>query len=251
MMTKDQAKYILQAFRQGEDATVHPDLEEALELLGQDAGLQNWFRQEQAFDEAFSSKLAQIEPPHGLADAILSQIIVRESNVVEFPWWKQFSVWGAVASMVLVLGLALIPGRFWVEPGPVTIPVLREFANQTLKGPSRFASKSSDWAELVSYLGEQDMPTPVNLPGRMKEMPAKGCMTLEYQDKPVGVICFGNNGKSHLFVVNTGDFPELPNRDKPVLEQSAYATTAYWTEEDRHYLLVTHDPEELNQFVSF
>ncbi len=250
-MTTDRAKFILQAFRQGEGATAHPDLEEALELLRKDTGLQSWFQTEQAFDDAFSAKLARIEPPPGLADTIFSQVIVRENKVVEFPWWKQFSVWGAVASMALVLGLALIPGRFWVETGPVTIPVFQEFANQALKGPSRFASKSSDWAELVSYLGEQDTPAPINLPGRMDEMPAKGCMTLEYLGKPVGVICFGKNSKSHIFVVNTGDFPELPHRDNPVLEQNAYASTAYWTEEDRHYLLVTHDPEELSQFVSF
>ncbi|MBC9866551.1 MAG: hypothetical protein F7O42_01490 [Opitutae bacterium] len=250
-MTKDQAKFILQAFRQGEGASAHPDLEEAFDLLRKDAGLQKWFRMEQAFDEAFSAKLARIEPPHGLADTIFSQVIVRENKVVEFPWWKQFSVWGAVASMALVLGLVLIPGRIWVEPGPVTIPVLQEFANQALKGPSRFAAKSSDWTELVSYLGERNIPAPINLPDRMDQMPAKGCMTLEYQGKPVGVICFGKNSESHIFVVDTGDFPELPHREKPVLEQTAYATTAYWTEEDRHYLLVTHDPEELGKFVSF
>ena len=250
-MTKEQAQFVLQAYRQGEGASAHPDLEEALELLSKDSGMQNWFRQEQAFDDAFASKLAQIQPPPGLANSILSQFITKDDNVVEFPKWKQFSLWGAVASIILVLGLAILPSRFWVEPGPVTIPVFQEFANQTLKGPSRFAAKSSDWAELISYLGERDIPAPTNLPGRLDQLPAKGCMTLEYLNKPVGVICFGKDSKSHIFVVYTRDFPDLPQREKPVLEQNSYATTAYWTMESQHYLLVTHDPVELNQFVSF
>ena len=250
-MTKDQAKFILQVYRKGRGVSQQPDLEKALELLENDSDLQDWFQREQAFDEAFASKLAEIEAPSDLANNILSQVIAREDNVVEFPWWKQFSVLGAVASMILVMGLVFIPARSGVDQERTTIASLRDFANQSLKGPSRFASRSDNWAQLVSYLGERSIPAPKNLPGRIEEMPARGCMTLQFQNKPVGVICFGKNSKSHIFVVNIEDFPKLPTRDKPVLQQNPYASTAYWTEEGRHYLLVTHDPKELNQFVSF
>ena len=252
-MTKEEAKFILQAYRPDMDTSDVPGMEEALQLLEANEELKNWFEEEKAFDNAFSATLSDIHIPPELESQIQNQIIEKPGKIVEIPWWKQFSVLGAAASILLVLGLTLAPlgqQQSSVETA-MTVENFQSFANQALKNATGFNAKSREWATLVSYLDEHDTPAPSQLPGKLTEMPPAGCMTLKYHEKPVGVVCFGKNRKSHLFVINSEDFPDMPERDRPVLEQTPYSTTAYWTKNNRHYLLLSTDPKELSQFVSF
>jgi len=252
-MTLEEAKFILQAYRPDQDTSDIPELEDALKLLDENGDLQSWHEEDKAFDEAFASKLSDIEVPSELGNQILNQVIDKPGNVVEFPWWKQFSVWGAAASILLVLSLVLLP---WGETNSfqesaMTVESFQSYATQALKNSNGFNARSKEWATLVSYLNQQNTPAPANLPGKLDEMPPVGCMTLKFNGKPVGVICFGKNSKSHLFVINSQDFPLMPVENQPVLNENPYSTSAYWTKNDRHYLLLSNDPQELSQFVSF
>ncbi len=252
-MTIEEAKFILQAYRPDMDTTDDPGLKEALQLLEESVELQSWFEEEKAFDDAFSATLSNIDIPPELESQILNQVIEKPGKIVEFPWWKQFSVLGAAASILLVLGLILAPigQQTSYEETAMSVESFQSFASNALKNATGFNAKSREWATLVSYLNEHDTPAPTQLPGKLNEMPPVGCMTLKYNAKPVGVVCFGKNSKSHLFVINSEDFPDMPEREKPVLEQNPYSTTAYWTKNDRHYLLMSTEPKELSQFVSF
>ena len=252
-MTLEEAKFLLQAYRPDMDASDIPGLEAALNLLEENEELQNWYEEERAFDDAFTASLSTIDVPSDLESQILNQVAEKPGKVVEFPWWKQFSVLGAAASILLVLGLTLAP----IGQGPtpsetaMTVETFQTFATQALKNAKGFNAKSREWSTLVSYLDNNNTPAPSQLPGNLDEMPTSGCMTLKYNEKPVGVVCFGKNSKSHLFVINSEDFPEMPIKKTPFLEQNPYSTTAYWTTNDRHYLLLSEDPKELSQFVSF
>ena len=235
------------------DASDVPGLEDALKLLEENEDLKSWHEEELAFDEAFSAKLSGIDVPTDLESQILKQVIEKPGKVVEFPWWKQFSVLGAAASILLILGLVLSPigQQPNSTPTAMTVENFQSFASQALKNATGFSAKSHEWATLVSYLNDHDTPAPTQLPGKLEEMPPVGCMTLKLKEKPVGVVCFGKNSKSHLFVINSEDFPHMPVKEKPVLNENPYSTTAYWTKNDRHYLLLSNDPKELSQFVSF
>lgn len=252
-MTIEEAKFILQAYRPDMDPADVPALADALKLLEENDELKAWYEEEKAFDELFSAKLSAIDVPAGLESQILNQVIEKPGNVVEFPWWKQFSVLGAAASILLVLGLILAPigNQARLDSQTMTVESFQSFASQALKNAKGFSAKSQEWATLVSYLNDHDTPAPTQLPGKLDEMPPVGCMTLKLKEKPVGVVCFGKNSKSHLFVINSEDFPQMPVEEKPVLNENPYSTTAYWTKNDRHYLLLSYDPQELSQFVSF
>jgi len=251
-MTNDQAKFILQAYRKGQDVSDSPEMEAALKLLEESHELQQWYEEDQAFDNAFALKLENLEIPKGLDQKILSQVLTKKDNVIEFPWWKQFSVLGAVASYVLVIGLILLPtgSNHFVET-VMTVETFQEFANQSLKNSFAFNARSKDWGTLVQYLNEHGTPAPDSLPDNMDQLPPVRCMTLEFDQKPVGMICFGKNSKSHLFVINAEDFPQMPKRQIPILEENSFATSAYWTGNERDYLLISSDPNELKEFVSF
>ena len=104
---------------------------------------------------------------------------------------------------------------------------------------------------LVQYLNEENTPAPAALPSKMEQMSTVGCMTLKLNEKPVGMICFGKNSKSHLFVIRSQDFPLMPIKENPVFEENPFSTMAYWSKNDTHYLVVSQDPQDLRQFVSF
>ena len=252
-MTIEEAKFLLQAYRPGMDASDIPELEEALLLLEENDELKSWYEEDKAFDDAFASQLSAINVPQELESQIFSRVIEKPGKVVEIPWWKQFSVLGAAASILLALGLVLAP--IGQHPNQnqtaMTVENFQSFASQALKNATGFNAKSNEWATLVSYLDEHDTPAPTQLPGKLDEMPPVGCMTLKYKEKPVGLVCFGKKSKSHLFVINAEDFPAMPEKADPVWETNPYSTTAYWTRDDRHYLLLSSDPKELSQFVSF
>jgi hypothetical protein len=251
-MTTDQAKFILQAYRPDQEAANLPELKEALNLMEENESLQKWFEEEQAFDNAFAQKLSNIDIPKGLSELVLTQVIAKPGKPIEFPWWKQFSAWGAAASILLVLGLVLIPDRrVPLQESMMTIENFQQFANQALKNVEGFGASSNDWGKLVEYLNENNTPAPTTLPGSMDQMPTVGCMTLKFKEKPVGVICFGKNSKSHLFVIRSQDFPLLPTTEQPIFEENPFTTTGYWSGKDKHYLVVSQDPQDLRQFVSF
>lgn len=251
-MTLNEAKFILQVYRPDQNPSDHPGLEEALEFMKSNQKLQAWYEEECIFDKAFSSKLEDILIPPGLGPIILGQVISKPDKIIEFPWWKQFSVPGAAASIILALSLVLLPIRERsFEASAMTVESFQNFANQSLKSGNGFSSRAGDWGSLVQYLDDHNTPAPTSLPGKIDQMPPVGCMTLKFKEKPVGVICFGKNSKSHLFVINSRDFPKMPFKSSPLLNQNPYTTSVYWSENDRHYLLVSHDPKELNEFVSF
>jgi len=251
-MTIDQAKFILQAYRVGQDVSDSPEMEEALRLLEESKELQQWHEEDQAFDNAFALKLEGSDFPVDLNQKIFSQIILKEGNVIEFPWWKQLSILGAVASFALIVSLILMPiGNDHFAETVMTMETFQDFAYQSLKNSSGFNVRAGEWSTLVRYLNEHATPAPGSLPGNMDQMPPVGCMTLQFDRKPVGVICFGKNSKSHLFVINTEDFPQMPKEERPLLVENSFSTSVYWSGNDRNYLLISHDPKELKQFVSF
>lgn len=235
------------------DVSDIPGMEDAVKLLAESDELKNWYEEEKAFDDAFTATLSNIDIPDDLESLITNQVIEKTDKVVEFPWWKQFSVWGAAASILLVLGLVLAPiGQSpTTSDSAMTVETFQSFATHALKNAKGFNAKSREWSTLVSYLHSNNTPAPSQLPGKMADMPTAGCMTLKYKEKPVGVVCFGKNSKSHLFVIDSQDFPEMPIKETPFLDENPFSTTAYWTNNDRHYLLLSEDPKELSQFVSF
>ena len=121
-MTTDQAKFILQGLPPGPGrCQCSQAAKMTLKLMEESEELQKWFKEEQAFDDAFADKLSDMHIPQDLTGQILSQVIEKSNKVVEFPWWKQFSVWGAAASILLVLGLVLLPSHKPLQESPISI----------------------------------------------------------------------------------------------------------------------------------
>ncbi len=250
-MNRQEAQFLLQAYRKGQGLSELADLKEALQLLETDSELQTWFEEEKAFDDAFGSLLSEVEAPADLLPRILSNETQAGGTVEAFPWWKQFSIIGAAASVLLVLGLLMLPNNHAVSENNLSIASLQSFANQSLKDQVPYDNQASEWGELVAYLDNHGTPAPSDMPDQVVETKTSGCNKLKLMDKPVGLICFGENADSHLFVMNSEDFPELPYQSSPVLEKENETSTVYWSKDGRHYLLLTYNSEELAKFVLF
>ncbi|MGH7956736.1 MAG: hypothetical protein ACREH8_06965, partial [Opitutaceae bacterium] len=101
-MTREEAQFILQAYRPNSEDAHDPQFADALALARQDPALGRWFADEQAMDAAFAAKLRARPTPTDLK----AQLLLARATILNRPWWRQ-PVWlAAAASVALLLGLA-------------------------------------------------------------------------------------------------------------------------------------------------
>ena len=106
LMTNQDAKLVLSAYRpNGADAR-DPFFEQALEQAKLDPELREWFVKQRAFDRVIVAKLRTIEPPTGLNSQILAGL-----QAVRVPR-HSVSPWFTVAAALLVAMMVLTYNRF-------------------------------------------------------------------------------------------------------------------------------------------
>jgi len=252
-MTREQAKEILACYRDDSDFPESESLTEALKLLEEDTQLQEWFEAEQKFDDALTDALNDIEVPNNLRRDILSQYSSKKDNTIQLNWWQIFNPIGAAAALFLMAGLLVMPWKqSYHSEAPPSLESLEDFAVYSLKQATGFDYSNSDGIQLVQHMQSVGMPAPTQMPGALGQLPTSGCMALEYEDRTVGLVCFEESSKSHLFVMNKEDFPELEDQEKPLIRGNSFASTAFWTRDGKHYLLFINDsPEKLAELVSY
>ena len=111
-MNKQEAKFILQAYRPGGEDAANPQFAEALEVARQTPELTQWLSEETALDEALGRKLQDTPVPEDLKEKIL----VSRKLIQVTPRWRQPAWLAAAASVALMLGL-LVSLQSPAKPG--------------------------------------------------------------------------------------------------------------------------------------
>lgn len=112
-MNRQEAQFILQAYRPGGEDAADPRFREALELVQRDPELARWFAHEQTLDARLSTRLrALLQPPPFLKAQLLAQ---RKAVRPAFGWslWRR-PLWQLAAVACVFLLLALVV--FWERP---------------------------------------------------------------------------------------------------------------------------------------
>jgi hypothetical protein len=206
LMTNQDAKLVLSAYRpNGADAR-DPFFEQALQLAKLDPELMEWFEKQRAFDGVIVAKLRTIEPPTGLNSQILAGL-----RAVRVPR-HSVSPWFAVAAALLVAMMVLTYNRF-LEPSK--LDRLDQFCSDCLaqfSSPVQFDLESPDLRETQKFIRTTRAPAATAIPDSVATMPTAGCKIFRWKGQWVSLTCFKlPSGKSLLlFVIGEKAFDRRP-----------------------------------------
>ncbi len=116
----------------------------------------------------------------------------------------------------------------------------QELAAETLRysrrGP-RLSHTSAVPGELRSWLAAAGVALPSDLPGELAGLPTLGCRVLDFQGRPVALICFHGDRVYHLYVAPQNLFPdEVLANEVAFVERDGWGV-ALWADRDFAYVL--------------
>jgi hypothetical protein len=237
-MNRDEAKFILRAYRSNCADARDPQFAASLALVKQDLEMAHWLTNEQALDAAIERKIRAAMP---VPPDLKRQLLLIRSTARPAPWWGRLAWLGVAASFTLVLVLS---GFWWSsrERGlgfsQFREAMLAEAVNMTrhtdVKGLD--GDRLRRW--LVDHRGEAGFVLPPGLAGN----DIAACKTIDWQERRVTMLCF-RPGSAHLdlFVVETTNFPAVADDSAPQFSASGTLSTAAWSRDGKHYLLVGNE----------
>lgn len=238
-MNRQEAHFILHAYRpNGEDAH-DPQFEEALALARNDPDLARWFAREQAVDAAIAERIQSVSPPPYLTTRLLlARKVIRPQ-----PWWRK-PAWIATAASVALLILAaslLLPRK----SGGTEFASFREaMIEASLNMTNHIDVMGLDTSELKQWLIENRGDADFLLPPHLADKGIMGCKVLDWHGHRVTLLCLKFGGKHvDVFVINKSDLPGVSLGSAPVFASEPGVTTAAWRREGKIYFLAGNIPE--------
>lgn len=237
-----QAKETLLLYRPGTTDPNDAEFVEALSVAKRDPELEKWFHEHCEVQEALRSKFRQIAVPEGLKEQIISERLAYVAPPA--PRIKRAVALAAVC-IVLLAGLAV-----WVLQ-PREDKTFANFQARMVSTVARAYPKmdleTSDAKKIRETLAQKGGPANYVLPETLQKVPMTGCASLEWQGKPVSMLCF-NSGKSiepdlFLFIINRSNAPKAPATAKPQFVQRNRFATASWSDGQEVYLLAGRGDE--------
>ncbi len=275
-MDREEAKNILQLCRPGNESDLNdPLIAEAFELLEQDSELQVWFEDQQAFDTQICEQLEHIEPPADLKASILAgmrahQMQAGPEDVIEFEatppeqpepahterastvaahthkaWWR--NPWMGIAAlfvfMVVIFNVQNGDQTQLAQNDPAlaSLPAVLPFLSDQIDGMNVFSfdKKDTNAHQLQSYLASTGAPSPKNMCEKLASIPTLGCVTFEFNNSKLSMICFQEGEVFHLITADAADFPDACPKSPQFYEIKDKAFKV-WVEGEQLNILTIH-----------
>ncbi|MBC7980689.1 MAG: hypothetical protein H7Y36_09025 [Armatimonadetes bacterium] len=241
------------------EALARVDLPEGLResvLLAMVQGGGNFTKVDQLEDEEWIGAMAGINVPEGLRDRVLiamdqSAKVIR----VDFNWRKVGIPLAAAAGIAMAFMLvredtarpiAQVDRR-------ISIHAVEAGFRRTFESPIFSLDKfHKDREVLISHLKERGLPCgDFCLPKGLDGVESLGCRELMIDGMKGSLVCFDEkNGTVHLIIFNRDDVKgDLPDLNRPHLEQSGDWAVAYWADDNHVFtLLGIREKEQLAEF---
>ncbi len=237
-MDRQEAKWVLQAYRPNDLGTTEPAVAEALALAEKDPELKTWWKAEQAFDQKVAAKLREVPVPPSLRATILAG-----RKIVPFAPQPLFPIWLAAAAVVAILCVAgSVYHASWKASLLVSASGYEESALDFLGNNDRpsLGMLSPDHGQVMAWLKSQNAPTG-KMPPKISALPSVGCQKFVVHGHNVSLICFTMaEGKVvHLFVVARDALADPPGGAGPDFKQIKGWSTAAWSDGRMTYMLAT------------
>jgi hypothetical protein len=236
-----EAKRILIAHRPGCDPATDPDVAAALEQVGQDPELAQWWERQQAFHASMKKSFGEIPVPERLRDQIRAR-----ARITPFPWWQRPRAWAAAAALVLLIGLAALFWRPGTQEG--TFETFRSRMVRSVLRQYRMDIQTNDLASIRRFLATNNAPADFRLSPKLMQLPPMGAGLMSWQTGRASMVCLdtGPTGTAFLFVVNLADVKKAPGVS-PDFVQVNRLMTASWVDGETVYLLAFPEAETLKK----
>ncbi len=239
-MNREEAQFILGAYRPNSEDAHDPQFQAALELVRRDPALARWFAAEQALDRAFSAKIRGRPVPANLqAQLLLARTTARRRAA----WWRQ-PVWLAAAAglaiLFVVVGSLLRPRAASAELG--------EFRVAMTAASSDMSAHADVWgldpAGYRKWLAENHGTSDFVLPAALADKGIAACKIVGWHGHKVTMLCLKFGGRhADVFVVNASELPGISLGAMPVLFADGAMNSAAWQRDGKIYLLAGTMPK--------
>ncbi|MBI2813341.1 MAG: hypothetical protein HYX71_03570 [Opitutae bacterium] len=234
-MNNVEAKFILQAYRPDGTDAGDATFAAALEQSRLDPGLEQWFARSQAFDTAISAKLALVQAPAGLREAILAGGRVTTPDTTRQSWWRQ-PAFAAVASVAVLIAASV---AFWPKPAAASA-ALHDFALADALRSETHGGHGEDTGALQAALNEPTTRLGRSLPVNFAALRQAGCRTVSFNGHEVLEVCFKRDGVwFHCYIAQRADFPTLVAAVAPALTDRNNISLATWGDASLLYVVVS------------
>jgi hypothetical protein len=245
-MNREEAQFILHAYRANGDDAHDPQFGEALALVRSDPELARWFAREQALDAAIAGRIHSVVPsPHLTTQLLLARKVIRPR-----PWWRKPAWIGAAASVALLIFAASL----WLlrRSHETDFASFRgTMIEASLDMRKHIDVMGLDADELKRWLVEHRGQPGFVLPPGLADKGIMGCKVLEWHGHRVTLLCLKFGGKHvDVFVVNESDLPGVSRSTTPHFASERGLTTATWRSAGKIYFLAGNIPEsDLKQLL--
>jgi hypothetical protein len=246
-MNREEAQFILGAYRPNSEDAQDPQFHEALALARLDPELGRWFAEQQALDRAFAAKIRGRPVPADLN----AQLLLARTTVRRRVWWHR-PLWFAAAAC---FAIALVVAGSFLRPRADASAKFTAFR-------SAMTAVSSDMSNHVEVFGldmdgyrkwltERRGASDFVLPAALADKGIAACKIVAWQGHQVTMLCLKFGGQ-HLdvFVVNASDLPGVSLGSTPEFFADAGATTVAWRRDGNVYLIAGTMPKtDLQQLL--
>lgn len=242
-MNREEAQFILRAYRANGSDAPDPQFAEALELARQDPELARWLAEEQALDAATARALRSVQPPPSLR----AQLLAARKILRPAPWWRPPAWLAAAASILLLLwlGNALRTRPPQTTAGNPLDALRQEAVRASLDLVGHIEETGLDAAQMKRWLAEQRGETNYVLPRGLSGQRVIGCKVLHWRGHRLTLLCFKpNSDHIDIVVVNAADFPGLRVGPAPEFAEEGGLTTASWVQDGRLYVMAAARPRD-------
>jgi hypothetical protein len=259
-VNSQEAKHILLLYRPAVDRD-DPDFAEAIALAKTDPELDSWFQQHCAFQSAASSAFNNIPVPDGLQEQILSE---RRAHLTLTS--RRRALVAACAVLVIAFCGFLTFRTIW-PPRPSLDYSFGNFHTNMVALLFRYPKMdilTNNVQAIRSDLanrGQSNLvftPTVDQIVGTAN-IAGTGGKALDWQDKPVAMICLnsGKNGKPtvpdlFLFIVDNTSIKGPPANTAPIIAQTRRGiVSSSWTSGEKTFILAgLGDEAFIKQFLN-
>jgi hypothetical protein len=245
-MNREEAQFILHAYRPSAGDANDPQFVEALALVRIDPELALWFSREQTLDAAIAARIHSVlPPPHLTTQLLLARKVIRPR-----PWWRKPAWLAAAASVALLISVISL----WLlrKSGETEFASFRAtMIEASLDMTNHLDVIGLDADELQRWLVEHRGQPGSVLPPALADKGIMGCKVLEWHGHRVTLLCLKFGGKHvDVFVVNESDLPRGRVGAAPHFASERGLTTATWRRGGKIYFLAGNIAEpDLKQLL--
>jgi hypothetical protein len=206
-MNNEEAKFLLRGYRSDGSDAQEAAFRPALDQVGRDPALREWFGHQQAFDAAVSAKLNSLPAPAGLREAILAGGRVTTLGAVPRVWWRQPMWLAAAASLAVICATGLV---LWPRPALAGATLAEHILADTAHHLRHLGHGGPGTDALQALLADPTHRFARGLPVSYDALRRAGCRTISYQGRELVEVCFNRDGVwFHAYIGRRADFPAL------------------------------------------